>query len=984
MNRPFNPLLRLKTGNLAAVLVTAAPILYFLPALLNGLVLAPDDGLLFNVPMRAGAAMLLKSGNLPLWNPYIFSGMPLFAAAQGGVLFPLNWFYLLFTPAIATNLMVVTTYMVAGCGAYLYARQTKISVAGAVVTSLAWQMGSFLIGQLSHINIVHTAALLPWVLLLIERYADTGSRVRGALLALVVAIQIFAGHQQTFAYTFLLVVAYSVVMAIGEVQLRKRYLWSIAFSFSGVLLAAVQILPTLELLRNSPRATATYDYFSSFSMPRKFVLTLLAPYLMGGGDTRLFRAHYVGQLYYTEYVAYAGIITLLLAVFALILKRDRRTIFWFIVLLVGFCLAFGRGAPLSLYRLIYYVPVLNLFRVPARHLVEVSFAISVLAGRGMSSLETLRGKPRVARLALILGGSAFLFTCLTVTLLRPANFALGRAGPVSLIRAPELFVPIIIAALSGVVVWLYATRRRGGLTLLLLVLVADLALWGQFSGWYKAAMTIPGEYWQTPEAVSLLREKASADPSKYRILTSHKTFDPKSAKSESGWLIWTEPDYYMMHGISNAAGYDGFGLDRYSRLAGDMKIWGELTNPNSTLRSDSREIDILNVRYLLARTEDAKDDESANTNEVAPESAFPVSSEKFGDAMFGQFDLGLPKLDLAKSLRFKVPPVEVDKIAFLTNLSWADRISDNTVVAKLRIKSKVKGVIEIPLRAGVETADWAYDRPDIRSRIKHRQPSIATNYDVTDAKYKYQGHVYVATVSLPEPLIVESGEIVLEGHSEAPDLSLSVFRISLINSGQGKSYATKREMFAMESLTSPTEQPTGPDERWSLLAQGKHFDIFENARALPRVYLASDAKVVDDETALKTIRTGTLPGGAKWNPLQTVLVSKAPAVNLKGTAEAGNAEVSGYWANRIDVLTQAANDSILVLSENDYPGWSAYVDGKQVNLLRVNYGLRGVEVPAGNHSVSVVYRSGVLLAGLIISLTTAFGLIVLTRVRHTK
>jgi len=48
---------------------------------------------------------------------------------------------------------------------------------------------------------------------------------------------------------------------------------------------------------------------------------------------------------------------------------------------VCLALAVGRFLPLNLYKLVYYVPVLNLFRVPARHLMEVNFAIAVLAGR---------------------------------------------------------------------------------------------------------------------------------------------------------------------------------------------------------------------------------------------------------------------------------------------------------------------------------------------------------------------------------------------------------------------------------------------------------------------------------------------------------------------------------------------------------------------------------------------------------------------------
>ena len=62
---------------------------------------------------------------------------------------------------------------------------------------------------------------------------------------------------------------------------------------------------------------------------------------------------------------------------------------------------------------------------------------------------------------------------------------------------------------------------------------------------------------------------------------------------------------------------------------------------------------------------------------------------------------------------------------------------------------------------------------------------------------------------------------------------------------------------------------------------------------------------------------------------------------------------------------------MLVLSENDYPGWRAYVDGAAASIVRVNYGLRGVLVPAGEHQVTFVYRPWSIIAGALISLSTA-------------
>ncbi len=89
-----------------------------------------------------------------------------------------------------------------------------------------------------------------------------------------------------------------------------------------------------------------------------------------------------------------------------------------------------------------------------------------------------------------------------------------------------------------------------------------------------------------------------------------------------------------------------------------------------------------------------------------------------------------------------------------------------------------------------------------------------------------------------------------------------------------------------------------------------------------------------------------------------------------GTQAEGRAEVTRYEPNRVDVKTASAGPSVLVLGDNHYPGWRARVDGREAELLRVNYNLRGVALPPGEHEVSFVYRPTSLLYGLALSLVT--------------
>jgi hypothetical protein len=1026
----------------AALAVSLAPVIYFLPALLKGSVLCPDDGTIFNTPLRVAAANITRAGSLPLWNPYIFGGMPLLASAQGGLLFPPNWFYLAFDPQTATNLMVVASYVLAALGAYLYARRAGAGLAGSVVTSLAWQWGGFLVGQIGHINIVQTGAMLPWVLWALDGYGMTGRRKWAVFLALFVALQTFVGHQQTLAYSLLLASVYAVACAYSEREARARYLSSLVFLAAGVLLAAVQILPTFELLRNSPRADATYDFFTSFSMPPGMLRTFLAPYVEGGGDGRLFRAPYVGPPYYGEMAGYVGSLGLMLAACAAVFRRDARTKFWTAAALVCLLLATGSYAPLGFYKLIYYVPVLNLFRVPARHLMEAEFALAVLAGRGLTALASARADGRVVRRVAVVGASVVLLTLVVVTWGRPEAFKLGREAPVGFMRAPELFVPVIFACASAWALWASARGRRGATLMLVALLACDLALWGQSSGWRQSSPKSDGELWREPGTVRILREHGAGDSASYRILTAPHPFDPAaspvppSVSHSARWTLWTQPDVYMMRGVQNAAGYDGFGLARYQTLAGDMKVWGELTDPDTTLRGEGRGIDLLNVRYLVSmpaqgntatNNTGAKGGGAVDASKMTaapaatpPAPDFPAATQKYGELMFAAEDLGLPNLGAGRSLRFAVAPVEADRVALVTNLSWSEDVPDGTVVGRVRVRAQDGRVFEFPLRAGADTSEWAHDRADLRARVRHKRAPVASSYAVAEAKGNYEGHTYVTSFALPERTSVAGGEVVVEPSPKWPELLLGVFRVSLSDASAGKTYPLRREWLTVERAeralaasaaagaagvnTQPrstqganastpvvNENGGGKDAaggsaqaapRWRLLGRTAQADVYENARALPRAWLASEARALGERATLEVIRKGRLPEGESWEPLRTALVESEPAERLDGAAAGGSAsaeasaEVTRYEPNLVDVRTKAGGPAVLVLGENHYPGWRAYLDGRSVGVLRVDYNLRGVYVPAGEHEVRFVYRPKSVYFGLLVSLLAAAALAV--------
>lgn len=1006
-----------------AALLTLAPLVYFLPATRGQIILSPDDGVIFNVPLRVAAANIVRSGHLPLWNPYLFSGMPLHGAAQAGLLFPLNWFYLIASPPVATNLMMLATYMLAALGAYLFARRTGAGLTGATATSLIWQFSAFMVEQVGHTNILHTAAMLPWVLWAVEGYVANRSRRRAVVLAVFVAVQIFAGHQQTSAYALLLTGAYSVVLLSASRAARSAYWSTLAILAIGLLLASVQILPTAELLRNSLRATASYDFFSSFSMPPRFALTLFAPYLFGGGNGLTFRAPYVGPSFFGEYVAYVGLLTIMLALIAVVLKRDARTKFWATVLVVCLLLAFGRFLPFHAYALVYYLPVLNLFRVPARHLMEVEFAFAVLAGRGITVIAAYRNRTDTAlrKTIMIVATAVFVLACLTVTWWRPYNFHLGREAPLTLLRAPELFLPIVFAALSAFALWWFCrSNLRRSSVCLLAVLLVDLVVYGQGSGWRTSSPGYDSDLWRRPATVEFLQRQGIREGSA-RILTEDQRFDPAlpvpPPAPPADWMLALQPDIYMMNGIENAAGYDGFGLSRYSRLAGDMKVWGELTDAEQTLRSGSRELDLLNVRYLLTRPLFNPDTSRGSTqNESSPHASgqplsgpvladFPSATIDFSGSKFAAEDLNIPRVDGSAKLVFTSRPIEVDRLALITNLSWSVNVPNGTSVARIKLFTETGKTFELDLLAGEHTAEWSHDRPDIQVQIKHRSPPVATSYKVDDGRQSYEAHSYVASLALPERAVIKGGEVILKPVAAAPDLVLAILRVSLIDAANSKAFPLRREWFTKAGTQSKsgTTQAAGTaktstatnegaevnqanqlggeaPERWHKLTQLGNVVVFENNRVLPRAWLATNVATLNDKEMLEVIRTGLLPDGQAWDPAQTALIESDVEFAPTAADSSASVSVNTHEPNQVSITTKSAAPSILVLSENHYPGWNAYVDNRPVETLRVDYNLRGVLLTAGQHDVKFFYRPKSVWLGLAISLVTLTGLLLWTLV----
>jgi hypothetical protein len=153
---------------------------------------------------------------------------------------------------------------------------------------------------------------------------------------------------------------------------------------------------------------------------------------------------------------------------------------------------------------------------------------------------------------------------------------------------------------------------------------------------------------------------------------------------------------------------------------------------------------------------------------------------------------------------------------------------------------------------------------------------------------------------------------------------------------------------------------------------GRDARIYRNPRALPRAFLVDRQVVVpSSDAALETVTSPRFPARAA-----VVTEQRLPGI-AEGAGSramfAGRARVAYYGRERVVVETDAPRRSLLVLTDNWYPGWKADVDGAAAPLHRVNYVVRGVPVPAGRHSVELRFVPASWRAGWIVSLLAVVG-----------
>lgn len=316
----------------------------------------------------------LKNGEIPLWNPYSFSGTPHLANYQSSVFSPFNLVFFIFSNINAWTILVLLQPLLAGLFTYFFARSLKIGNIGALIASISFMFSGFMTTWMGYATLGYAILFLPLALFAIQKFFETKRNLFIILLALSIPLSFFSGHFQTSLY-FLIFVSLFTVFKLVETRDKKLTLLAFIFIFLGLLVTSIQLFPSIELYLNAPRSTI---FQKIEAIPLSHLATIFAPDFFGNPVTR---NNPIGH--YAEWASYIGILALFFAFYGVFRKRNRKIIFFLLTGVFSLLLAFDTPLLDLLFKL--RIPVLST-SAASRIIVIFSFSIAIMSSFGIEKI----------------------------------------------------------------------------------------------------------------------------------------------------------------------------------------------------------------------------------------------------------------------------------------------------------------------------------------------------------------------------------------------------------------------------------------------------------------------------------------------------------------------------------------------------------------------------------------------------------------------
>jgi hypothetical protein len=135
----------------------------------------------------------------------------------------------------------------------------------------------------------------------------------------------------------------------------------------------------------------------------------------------------------------------------------------------------------------------------------------------------------------------------------------------------------------------------------------------------------------------------------------------------------------------------------------------------------------------------------------------------------------------------------------------------------------------------------------------------------------------------------------------------------------------------------------------------KEVHVYERYRYLPRAFVVYQSRILHGKDEIASVLTSE-----DFDPFNEVILEDDSAtLRVDGetlrVGEPVTVNITSYNINNIALEVNNPADGFLVLSEIYYPGWKAFVDGQPTKVLKADYALRAVQLPAGRHTVRFTF-----------------------------
>ena len=579
---------------------------------------------------------------------------------------------------------------------------------------------------------------------------------------------------------------------------------------------------------------------------------------------------------FVESSNYAGIVPLMLGALALARSPDRRQVwFWFGAALWSAWMSIGDalgGASVA-----FHIPIYSLFRIPGRHALEFTMAIAALSAFGVATIE--QRSVRARDLAIAIGPLVCVFAAVLIAI------APRSAAPASALAIPSV---VFAASVIAVLLWSRLRNRKLATAIGIVAAACDLLSFAGLS--YRRYDMVPVSIVTPPEGVAQVRDALVRGG--YRILAPLGSGQPQAIP----------PNLSTLWEVPAVGGYVSL-EDRHVAKLLQMLPMGEVVTP--ALPS----LDLVGTRYML----------------FAPST----------DSLDGF--IGADHLTLVKTVAYAVPsPHPFTAVELVSALGDSTTIPDRARVADLTITDDANHSFAIPVLAGRDTSESAYQRPDVRPHILHRQARVFSR----DA----QAQLYVTRFAVPtrRPLT----RIAFRWRYADPRLgALSIVHVALIDGVRATPVLPIDRYYA--------------DGHWRLHGTLAGDMVLENERAMPAAWMVPTVRNVPEDAQLPSVVHG-------FDFRTQAVTSDEPG--YKGTARAnGTVLVAASAPTERAFTTACVQRCMLVVNQLFYPGWQATVDDASVPIVRVDYLLAGIDLPPGRHTVRLWFAPRSLFIGATIS-----------------